>query len=73
MRNVVLCGFMGCGKTTVGRQLAALSAAVSWIWTSISSSKPHGRVGDFPAIRRGRLPPPGTGDLPRPGPADPAW
>ena len=25
MRNVVLCGFMGCGKTTVGRQLAALS------------------------------------------------
>ncbi len=25
MRNVVLCGFMGCGKTTVGRQLATLT------------------------------------------------
>ena len=25
MRNIVLCGFMGCGKTTVGRQLAALT------------------------------------------------
>ncbi len=23
MRNVILCGFMGCGKTTVGRELAA--------------------------------------------------
>lgn len=25
MRNILLCGFMGCGKTTVGRRLAALS------------------------------------------------
>lgn len=25
MDNIVLCGFMGCGKTTVGRQLAALT------------------------------------------------
>lgn len=25
MRNIVLCGFMGCGKTTVGRQLASLA------------------------------------------------
>lgn len=25
MSNIVLCGFMGCGKTTVGRQLAALA------------------------------------------------
>ena len=23
--NLILCGFMGCGKTTVGRRLAALS------------------------------------------------
>ena len=25
MRNLILCGFMGCGKTTVGRCLAALT------------------------------------------------
>ena len=25
MRNLILCGFMGCGKTTVGRRLAALT------------------------------------------------
>lgn len=25
MDNIVLCGFMGCGKTTVGRQLAAVT------------------------------------------------
>ena len=25
MRNIILCGFMGCGKTTVGRELAALT------------------------------------------------
>ena len=23
--NIVLCGFMGCGKTTLGQQLAALT------------------------------------------------
>ena len=26
-QNVVLCGFMGCGKTTVGKRLAALTGA----------------------------------------------
>lgn len=25
MRNIILCGFMGCGKTTVGKRLAALT------------------------------------------------
>ena len=25
MRNLILCGFMGCGKTTVGRRLARLT------------------------------------------------
>ena len=25
MNNIVLCGFMGCGKTTVGRNLARKS------------------------------------------------
>ena len=25
MKNVILCGFMGCGKTTVGRRLAVLT------------------------------------------------
>lgn len=25
MRNIILCGFMGCGKSTVGRRLAALT------------------------------------------------
>jgi shikimate kinase len=25
MRNIILCGFMGCGKTTVGKNLAALT------------------------------------------------
>ena len=25
MRNIILCGFMGCGKSTVGRQLAELT------------------------------------------------
>ena len=25
MRNLILCGFMGCGKSTVGRRLAALT------------------------------------------------
>ena len=24
-QNLILCGFMGCGKTTVGRRLAAIS------------------------------------------------
>lgn len=26
MRNIILCGFMGCGKTTVGRYLARLAS-----------------------------------------------
>ena len=25
MRNIILCGFMGCGKTTVGQHLARLT------------------------------------------------
>lgn len=25
MRNIILCGFMGCGKSTVGRELASLT------------------------------------------------
>lgn len=25
MNNIILCGFMGCGKTTVGKELAALT------------------------------------------------
>lgn len=25
MNNILLCGFMGCGKTTVGKRLAALT------------------------------------------------
>jgi shikimate kinase len=25
MQNIILCGFMGCGKTTVGKKLAALT------------------------------------------------
>ena len=25
MRNIILCGFMGCGKSTVGRALAGMT------------------------------------------------
>ena len=25
MRNIILCGFMGCGKSTVGRVLAQMT------------------------------------------------
>ena len=25
MNNIILCGFMGCGKTTVGQQLARMA------------------------------------------------
>lgn len=30
-KNIILIGYMGCGKTTVGKSLARLESAIFWI------------------------------------------
>ena len=44
--NLVLCGMMGCGKTTVGKLLAR---ALSWVWVDTDELivSRHGKITDI--------------------------